>query len=162
MPAKQKPALATFAAGCFWGVEELFRQTKGVKETLVGYTGGITKKPTYKDVCTDQTGHAEAVQITFDPKEASYKDLLNIFFENHDPTTLNHQGPDTGTQYRSAIFYHSDEQKKLAEQAILGLEKSGKYKNKIVTQINPATDFYKAEEYHQKYLQKRGLNACHM
>ncbi len=159
---KGKTELATFAAGCFWQVEEVFRELKGVKSTLVGYTGGKLKKPAYMVVCTGLTGHAETLQIEFDPKEISYEKLLKVFWENHDPTTLNRQGPDVGTQYRSAIFYHSEEQKKLAEKAKEELEKSGKFKNKIVTQIVPAQDFWKAEDYHQKYLMKRGLKVCHI
>lgn len=153
---------ATFAAGCFWGVEAAFRAAAGVKSTEVGYTGGHVADPTYKQVCTGTTGHAEAVQVTFDPTVISYRDLLNLFWENHDPTTLNRQGPDWGTQYRSAIFTHSDEQ--LAE-AIASRDEqtqSGKFKRPIVTQIEPAGPFYTAEEYHQQYLEKRGLATCHI
>lgn len=152
---------ATFAAGCFWGVEELFRVTPGVLGTAVGYTGGDLPNPTYEAVCTDATGHAEAVQMEFDPEKVSYEKLLEIFFDNHNPTTMNRQGPDVGTQYRSAIFYHSDSQKTAAEKKIAELEVSGRWKSPIVTQIVPATTFYPAEEYHQKYLMKRGLNVCH-
>ena len=153
---------ATFAAGCFWGVEELFRKTKGVAETTVGYTGGQTKNPTYQQVCTDKTGHAEALQVEFDPKIISYDKLLDIFWQNHDPTTYHRQGPDVGSQYRSAIFYHTPKQKKLAENSRAKLEKSKKFKDKIVTEIVAATEFYPAEEYHQKYRQKKGLKTCHI
>lgn len=154
--------LATFAGGCFWQVEETFRTLKGVKSTLVGYTGGHTKDPTYKEVCSDTTGHAEALQIEFDPNEIAYEKLLDIFWSNHNPTTLNRQGPDVGSQYRSAIFYHSEKQKELAEKSKEALEKSGKWSKPIVTEIVPAGQFYEAEEYHQKYLFKRGLEACHI
>lgn len=151
---------ATFAAGCFWHVEEAFRQLKGVVSTTVGYTGGTTKNPTYEDVCTDKTGHAEAVEITFDPKKISYEELLTIFWDVHDPTTKNRQGPDIGTQYRSAIFYHTEEQKKQAEQSKKNIEESTKIRKKIVTEIQKATIFYPAEEYHQHHLLKHGLAAC--
>ncbi|MCH5583907.1 peptide-methionine (S)-S-oxide reductase MsrA [Shimazuella sp. AN120528] len=155
-------AKATFGAGCFWGVEELFRKIPGVKSTSVGYTGGTTENPTYEDVCTDKTGHAEVVDIDFDPSEVSFQDLLKIFFENHNPTTLNRQGPDKGTQYRSAIFYHSEEQKQQAEQMKKELDQSGKFSKPIVTEITAAKPYYPAEEYHQKYLQKRGKDSCHI
>jgi len=145
---------ATFAAGCFWHVEELFRKVKGVKTTTVGYIGGTLEKPTYEDVCTDKTGHAEAVQVEYDPSVVSYGDLLKIFWENHDPTSLNRQGPDIGTQYRSAIFYHNADQEKIAKILKEKLEKSGKYSKKIVTEIKAATTFYPAEEYHQQYFDK--------
>ncbi|HZS43176.1 MAG TPA: peptide-methionine (S)-S-oxide reductase MsrA [Candidatus Paceibacterota bacterium] len=151
---------ATFGAGCFWQVEEIFRNIKGVKETAAGYAGGQLQNPTYEQVCTDKTGHAEVVEILYDPKEVDYEELLKIFFENHNPTTLNRQGPDVGTQYRSAIFYHTPEQKEIAEKYKNELEKSGKFKDPIVTEIAPATTFYRAEEYHQKYLAKRGLKVC--
>jgi peptide-methionine (S)-S-oxide reductase len=157
---KNRLELATFGAGCFWGVEETFRTLKGVVKTEVGYTGGTVKNPNYEEVCTDKTGHAEAVQVTFDPKLISYKKLLEIFWNNHNPTTINRQGPDVGSQYRSAIFYHSEEQKKQAEESKKELENSGKWKSPIVTSIEPAKTFYKAEEYHQKYLMKRGLKTC--
>ncbi|MCC6546589.1 bifunctional methionine sulfoxide reductase B/A protein [Candidatus Sumerlaeota bacterium] len=154
---------ATFAAGCFWGVEETFRNIDGVKSTMVGYTGGKKENPTYKEVCTDTTGHAEAVEVEYDPAKVSYAQLLDVFWKNHNPTTLNRQGPDVGTQYRSAIFYHSPEQKQAAEESLKALEESGRYGNKkIVTQIVPATTFNKAEEYHQKYLAKNGLANCHL
>ncbi len=157
-----KTETATFAAGCFWGVEETFRQIKGVKATAVGYTGGHFDHPTYEDVCTDRTGHAEAVQVQYDPKEVSYEQLLKVFWENHDPTTLNRQGPDVGTQYRSAIFYHTPEQKAAAEAAKQALAASGKFRREIVTQIVPAATFWKAEDYHQQYLEKRGMSSCHL
>jgi len=153
---------ATFAAGCFWGVEATFRQIPGVTATRVGYTGGDFKNPTYKDVCTDGTGHAEAVEVDYDPAKVSYNDLLNLFWENHDPTQLNRQGPDYGTQYRSAIFYHSPEQEQAARASKQALEKSGQFSRPIVTQIVPAVTFYDAEDYHQQYLEKRGLVTCHI
>ena len=149
---------ATFGAGCFWHVEELLSKTKGVKSTKVGYTGGQLPNPTYEEVCTDRTGHAEAVEIEYDPDEISYEELLNVFWNNHNPTTLNRQGPDIGIQYRSAIFYHDDKQKEIAEKSKLNLDQSGKYQDPIVTQIVPAPVFYKAEEYHQKYFKKHGLS----
>jgi peptide-methionine (S)-S-oxide reductase len=155
-------ATATFAAGCFWGVEATFRQIKGVLSTRVGYTGGNFKNPTYQDVCTDRTGHAEAVEVTYDPAQVRYEKLLQVFWENHDPTQLNRQGPDWGSQYRSAIFYHSPEQKAAAEASKEALGKSGRYNRPIVTQIVPATTFYQAEDYHQQYLEKRGLATCHI
>ena len=154
--------LATFGAGCFWGVEVAFRNVKGVKDALVGYLGGTMANPTYKDVCTGRTGHAEVVQVEFDPAEVSYEKLLDVFWENHNPTTLNRQGPDVGTQYRSAIFYHSDEQKRIAEESKARMTASGKFSRPIVTEITPATTFYKAEDYHQRYLEKRGLASCHI
>ncbi len=155
-------AKATFAAGCFWGVEATFRQIPGVTSTRVGYTGGDFKNPTYKDVCTDRTGHAEVVEVDYDPAKVSYEDLLNVFWENHDPTQLNRQGPDFGTQYRSAIFYHSPEQEKAARASKANLETSASFSRPIVTQIVPATTFYEAEDYHQQYLEKRGLASCHI
>ena len=145
---------ATFAAGCFWHVEDLLEKTKGVKSTAVGYIGGQLINPTYDKVCTDKTGHAEAVEVEYDPNEISFKDLLNVFWSNHNPTTLNRQGPDVGIQYRSAIFYHDKEQKEIAERSKQALEESGKYDQSIVTEIVPAPTFYKAEEYHQKYFKK--------
>jgi peptide-methionine (S)-S-oxide reductase len=150
---------ATFGAGCFWGVEEMFRRTQGVLSAAVGYEGGKLNDPTYKEVCTDRTGHAEVVEMTFDPKQVSYDQLLDIFWENHDPTTLNRQGPDFGTQYRSVIFFHSPEQEKAAKVSKEKAQKS--FKSPIVTQIVPAETFWKAEEYHQQYLAKRGLGSCH-
>lgn len=151
---------ATFGAGCFWQVEEVFRNIKGVKETAVGYLGGNLDNPTYEQVCTDKTGHAEVVEMTYDSKEVSYEELLKIFFENHNPTTMNRQGPDVGSQYRSAIFYHTDAQKKAAEKYKSDLQQSDKFKDPIVTEITPTSTFYRAEEYHQKYLAKRGLSTC--
>ena len=149
---------ATFGAGCFWHVEDLLSKTKGVKSTKVGYTGGQLPNPTYEEVCTDRTGHAEAVEVEYDPDEISFQELLDVFWNNHNPTTLNRQGPDVGIQYRSAIFYHNDEQKEIAEKSKENLEKSGRYENPVVTEIAPAPTFYKAEEYHQKYFQKNGLS----
>ncbi len=151
---------ATFAAGCFWGVEAEFRQIPGVVSTSVGYTGGQTEDPTYKQVCTDRTGHAEAVEVVYDPSRVSYLQLLKVFWENHDPTTLNRQGPDVGSQYRSAVFYHTPEQQAAAEASKEELERSGRYRRPIVTQIVAAPDYYPAEDYHQQYLEKRGLATC--
>lgn len=151
---------AAFAAGCFWGVQADFDNVKGVISTEVGYEGGHTKNPTYKDVCTDRTGHAESVQVMYDPSVVSYNDLLKVFWEIHDPTTPNRQGPDVGSQYRSVIFYHSDEQQAAAIASEDALAKSGKYRNPIVTEIVPAQTFWRAEEYHQKYLKKHGQAAC--
>jgi peptide-methionine (S)-S-oxide reductase len=153
---------ATFGAGCFWGVEEAFRQVNGVTSTAVGYMGGTLVNPTYKDVCTDRTGHAEVVQVEYDPAQVSYDDLLNVFWENHNPTQLDRQGPDVGKQYRSAVFYHSEDQRRAAEASKERLERSGKFKRPIVTEIVPASDFWRAEEYHQQYLAKRGLSHCHL
>ena len=155
-------SLATFAAGCFWGVEELFRTIQGVYSTTVGYVGGEKVDPTYKEVCTGNTGHAEAVQIVYDAKQVNFITLLNIFWNNHDPTTLNRQGPDVGSQYRSAIFFHHEDQKKAAENSKKELDRSNKFKKRIVTQIIPITNFYRAEEHHQDYLYKRGLGSCHL
>ncbi|MDH4198381.1 MAG: bifunctional methionine sulfoxide reductase B/A protein, partial [Candidatus Aminicenantes bacterium] len=163
-PAKsEKPApasvprkeIATFAAGCFWGVEQEFRQHPGVLDTAVGYTGGQTPNPTYQQVCTDGTGHAESIQVTFDPDRAGYEKLVRFFFTVHDPTQVNRQGPDVGTQYRSVIFYHDDEQKEVARKVIAELEASHAYKRPIATQLVPASEFYKAEEYHQRYYEKK-------
>ena len=145
---------ATFAAGCFWGVESSFLKLKGVVNTAVGYSGGWSKNPTYQNVCTNETGHAESVLVEYDPSQVSYKDLLNVFWSIHDPTTLNRQGPDIGTQYRSVIFYHNQRQKTAALASKEKLEKGGVYPNPIVTEIVPASEFYRAEEYHQKYLEK--------
>lgn len=153
---------AMFGAGCFWGVEVKFRQIPGVIDAAVGYAGGRTENPTYEDVCTDETGHAEVVEVTFDPAKVSYDKLLDVFWNSHNPTTLNRQGPDVGTQYRSVIFYHSPEQKAAAEAAKERLQKAGKFGKSIVTQIEPAGKFYRAEEYHQRYLEKRGLATCHV
>jgi len=149
---------ATFASGCFWHVEDLFRKTKGVKSTKVGYTGGNLANPTYEEVCAEKTGHAEAVEIEYDPNEISYETLLNLFWNNHDPTSLNRQGPDIGVQYRSSIFFHDESQKQTAQKSKEILDSSGKLSKKIVTEIIPAPEFYKAEDYHQKYFQKHGLS----
>lgn len=157
-----KTALATFAAGCFWGVEETFRTTPGVRSTRVGYTGGTAPNPTYEMVCTDQTGHAEAVEVTYDPATVTYDTLLNIFFENHNPTEMNRQGPDVGSQYRSAIFFHDETQQKEAEAKVATLTAERRFKRPIATQIVPAEEFYPAEDYHQQYLLKRGLRSCHL
>ncbi len=151
---------ATFGAGCFWGVESTFRNIKGVTDAAVGYAGGKTENPTYEDVCSDETGHAEVVQVEFDPAIVSYEKLLDVFWSSHNPTTLNRQGPDVGTQYRSVIFYHSPEQRAIAESSKAALEKSGKFRSPVVTQIEPAPKFYRAEEYHQRYLEKRGRSHC--
>jgi peptide-methionine (S)-S-oxide reductase len=151
---------ATFGAGCFWGVEAAFREVKGVLSTAVGYMGGKLSSPSYQDVCTDETGHAEVVQVEFDPAQVSYDDLLSVFWENHDPTTLNRQGPDVGTQYRSAIFFHNAEQKAAAEASKEALARSGRYRRPVVTEIVPAPEFWRAEEYHQQYLEKRGQAHC--
>lgn len=153
---------ATFAAGCFWGVEELYRTLKGVYSTDVGYLGGTTINPTYKEVCNENTNHAEAVEVLYDPKQVSYEELIAIFWDNHNPTTLNRQGPDVGTQYRSAVFYHSEEQKKIALITKEALDKSAKFKDLVVTEITPAVTFYRAEEYHQEYLHKRGKGSCRL
>jgi peptide-methionine (S)-S-oxide reductase len=155
-------AKATFAAGCFWGVEDAFRQVKGVTSATVGYTGGTMKNPSYKDVCTGKTGHAEAVEVEFDPTKVSYRQLLAVLFQSHDPTQLNRQGPDYGTQYRSAIFFHNAEQEAQAREAVAALDKAGVFKHPIVTQIVPASEFFRAEEYHQKYFEKQGIRACHL
>ena len=158
--AHEKLSVATFAAGCFWGVEELYRKQVGVYSTSVGYIGGQTKEPTYKQVCSGTTGHAEAVQIHFNAEEVNFETLLNIFWDNHDPTSLNRQGPDEGSQYRSAIFYHSDEQRNIAEESKNNLKSNERFPRSIVTEIVPATVFYRAEEYHQNYLHKRGAGSC--
>lgn len=153
---------ATFGAGCFWGVELTFQQLPGVIETAVGYAGGKHDNPSYQEVCTDRTGHAEVVEISFDPAMISYGALLDAFFSLHDPTQLNRQGPDRGTQYRSVIFYHSPEQQQAALATIERLTKEHKFSKPIVTQVVPATTFWRAEEYHQKYLEKRGVTSCHI
>src|SRR5919106_1340526 len=153
---------ATFGAGCFWGVEVAFRQVPGVVDAIAGYLGGTFPNPTYEDVCTGRTGHAEVVEVTFDPGRVSYDDLLNVFWSSHDPTTLNRQGPDRGTQYRSAIFYHNEAQKAAATAARERWDRSGKFPRHLVTEITPASAFYRAEEYHQRYLEKQGLASCHI
>ncbi len=159
--SEKNTQVAMFAAGCFWGVEEAFRQINGVKSTMVGYTGGTFENPTYEDVCSDQTGHAEAVQILYDPKVVSYEQILEVFWSIHDPTTENRQGPDIGSQYRSMIAYHTPEQEELAKKSKEKLEGSGRFRKKIVTEIVPASIFYKAEEYHQKYYEKNGGGSCY-
>jgi peptide-methionine (S)-S-oxide reductase len=151
---------ATFAAGCFWGVEYAFRQIEGVEYTKVGYMGGSTKDPTYQQVCTDKTGHAEVVDLEFDPEKVSYEELLDVFWDLHDPTQYNRQGPDVGSQYRSAIFYYNEDQRNTAEESKKKLQTSGKYKRDIVTEIVPAQPFYTAEEYHQRYHEKHSMGSC--
>lgn len=153
---------ATFGAGCFWGVEEAFRNVKGVTSTAVGYSGGTFKNPTYHDVCTGQTGHAEVVQVEYDPAQVSYEELLAVFWANHDPTTMNRQGPDVGSQYRSAVFYHTPQQEAAARASKDKLNSSGVYKRPIVTEITPASEFWMAEDYHQQYVAKRGGGSCHI
>jgi len=152
---------AIFAAGCFWGVEESFRRLPGVVDAAVGYTGGRTDAPTYQEVCTDRTGHAEAVLVEYDPEKIAYEKLLEVFWANHDPTTKDRQGPDIGSQYRSAIYFFTPEQEKAAQASKRALDGSGKFRRPIVTEITPASTFYRAEEYHQRYLEKRGLSHCH-
>lgn len=153
---------ATFGAGCFWGVEVAFRQLEGVTATQVGYLGGSLQNPTYKDVCSGRTGHAEVVEVTYDPAQTSYEDLLKVFWENHDPTQLNRQGPDIGDQYRTAIFFHTPEQETAARASLAQLDASGRFKRPIATEITSASEFYRAEEYHQQYLEKRGMAHCHI
>lgn len=153
--------IATFAAGCFWGIEVEFGKIPGVLETAVGYSNGHTENPTYKEVCTDETGHAEVVQVTYDPTKVSYEQLLDAFWKMHDPTQMNRQGPDFGTQYRTAVFFRTPEQEAIAKKSRAALEASGKFKRPVVTEISPAGTFYPAEDYHQKYLQKRGAASCH-
>ena len=155
-------AKATFAAGCFWGVEDAFRQVPGVTSTAVGYIGGTARNPSYKEVCTGRTGHAEAVEIDFDPTKVSYLELLATFWKSHDPTTVNRQGPDLGTQYRSAIFFHDATQEKDARDSKAVLTEKGAFKRPMVTEIVPATEFYKAEDYHQQYFEKQGIRSCHI
>lgn len=150
---------ATFGAGCFWGVEATFRRLAGVRSTAVGYAGGEVANPTYKQVCTDTTGHAEVVEVTFDPEVISYRDLLEVFWDNHNPMTLNYQGPDHGTQYRSAVFFHSPEQQAEAQASKAAAQ--ARFPRPIVTEITPASTFWPAEDYHQQYLEKRGLASCH-
>jgi len=154
---------ATFAAGCFWGVEARFREQDGVVDAEVGYTGGQTDNPTYREVCSDTTGHAEAVHLTFDSDRVAFEDLLDVFFNLHDPTTLNRQGPDVGSQYRSAIFYHDDDQKAAAQKYIAQLNEERRFASPVVTQLAPATTFYRAEEYHQRYFDKTGRHgSCYL
>ena len=156
------PEVATFGAGCFWGVEAAFRRTPGVIDAAVGYSGGDLEKPTYKDVCTDETGHAEVVQVTFDPQKLNYSQLLDVFWKIHDPTQVNRQGPDFGKQYRTVIFFHSREQEEIARKSKQALESSGKFRHPIATEISPVKTFWRAEEYHQRYLEKRGAESCHI
>ncbi len=151
---------ATFGAGCFWGVEAAFRQVPGVTATAVGYAGGRTENPTYRDVCSHRTGHAEVVEVDYDPARVSYDELLEVFWANHDPTTRNRQGPDVGDQYRSVVFYHDEEQRAAAVASKEALDRSGRYRNPIVTEIAPAPTFWRAEEYHQQYLEKMGQSSC--
>jgi len=153
---------ATFAAGCFWGVEATFMKVRGVVQTEVGYMGGHTESPTYRDVCTDRTGHAEVVQVTYDESIVGFEQLLDVFWMSHDPTQKNRQGPDVGTQYRTAIFYHDDEQRSTAELSRKTMDASGRFKRPIATLVEKAGPFWRAEEYHQKYLQKKGLDTCHI
>lgn len=153
-------AIATFAAGCFWGVEAGFREIEGVSSTRVGYVGGSYDHPTYKDVCSGSTGHAESVEVTYDPEKVSYDQLLNAFWEMHNPTTLNRQGPDVGTQYRSVIFFHNADQEAAARASKENLQRSGKHSRDIVTEITPASQFWEAEDYHQQYFEKKGVSHC--
>jgi len=155
-------AKATFGAGCFWGVEARFAQVPGVTSTAVGYEGGNLDNPSYRDVCTDATGHAEVVEVDYDPGKVSFEQLLDLFFELHDPTQLNRQGPDWGTQYRSVVFYHSPEQEAAAKATIARLTDEKRFRKPIVTQVVPAQTFWRAEDYHQKYLEKRGAVSCHI
>lgn len=152
--------IATFGAGCFWGVEAAFRRVPGVLDAVSGYSGGQTQNPTYRDVCSDTTGHAEVVQVTFDPDKVSYQQLLDVFWKMHDPTQVNRQGPDFGTQYRTAIFFHSPEQEAIAKKSKQTLDASGRFRRPISTEITPAGPFWPAEEYHQRYLEKRGATSC--
>ena len=153
---------ATFGAGCFWGVEVTYRNTPGVIDAVVGYCGGTTDRPTYEEVCSDETGHAEVVQVTFDSERVSYEQLVDVFFASHDPTTKDRQGPDVGRQYRSVIFFHDEAQRTIAESARARWDASGRFRRPIVTEIAPAAQFWRAEEYHQRYLEKRGLASCHV
>ena len=153
---------ATFGAGCFWEVEAAFREIDGVSDVAVGYEGGTTHNPTYRDVCTDKTGHVEVVEVDFDPAKVSYDRLVDTFFQMHDPTQVNRQGPDVGTQYRSVIFFHSPEQEQQARASKSKWDASRKFRKPIATAIEPARTFYRAEEYHQQYLAKRGLQHCHI
>ncbi len=155
--------IATFGAGCFWGVEDIFRQIDGVTDTRVGYMGGKTERPTYENVCHDDTGHAEVVEVTYDPEKVSYEKLLDIFWKNHNPTTLNQQGPDVGTQYRSVVFFSDNEQQITAEKVKAEVAESGKFNDPVVTEIVPAGTFWRAEDYHQQYFAKKGIRAtCHL
>ena len=153
---------ASFAAGCFWGVEARFREVGGVLDAISGYTGGHVKNPTYQQICSGGTGHSEAVQVTFDDQQVSYRQLLDLFFDMHNPTTLNRQGPDFGSQYRSAIYWYNEDQRDATEQKISELDKSGKWPNPVVTEVAPAETFWRAEEYHQRYFEKNGASHCHI
>ncbi|MFB3108418.1 MAG: peptide-methionine (S)-S-oxide reductase MsrA [Candidatus Binatia bacterium] len=153
---------AMFGAGCFWGVEAAFRKVKGVTSTAVGYSGGSFPNPTYEDVCTGRTGHDEVIMVEFDPSQVNYENLLGVFWDCHDPTTLNRQGPDIGSQYRSAVFFFNSEQENLAKVSKEALQKSGRYGRDIVTEVTPASEFYVAEDYHQQYLEKRGSASCRL
>jgi peptide-methionine (S)-S-oxide reductase len=153
---------ATFGAGCFWGVESFFREVPGVADAVCGYAGGKIDNPTYRQVCAGNTDHAEVVQVTYDPAKVGFERLLDVFFINHDPTTLNRQGPDAGTQYRSVVFAHSPEQEKAARAKLEALTRAGKFRRPIVTAVEPFRDFYRAEEYHQRYFEKNGLPSCHV
>ncbi|MFZ5834769.1 MAG: peptide-methionine (S)-S-oxide reductase MsrA [Pseudomonadota bacterium] len=157
-----KRAEATFGAGCFWGVEATFRKVPGVYATAVGYEGGVFDNPTYEDVCSGRTQHAEVVKVVYDPRRVSFEQLLEIFWDSHDPTTLNRQGPDVGTQYRSAVFYHDEAQRDAARAMLKKLDASGRFRRPIVTEITPASTFWMAEDYHQQYLEKRGASSCHI
>ena len=159
--AEDKLMKATFGAGCFWGVEDAFRKLEGVIETTVGYAGGDFDNPSYQDVCSGVTGHAEVVEVIYNPEIVSYTDLLNLFWTIHNPTTLNRQGPDIGAQYRSVIFYHNPEQEKLALESKEKMDSSGRYSSRIVTEIKPVPTFWRAEEYHQQYIEKTGRKSCH-
>jgi|SRR6516162_99413 peptide-methionine (S)-S-oxide reductase len=154
--------IATFGAGCFWGVEANFRRVPGVLDVVSGYSGGHMQNPTYRDVCTDTTGHAEVVQVTYDPSKVTYEQLLDTFWKIHDPTQVNRQGPDFGKQYRTAIFFHTPEQETAAKKSKQALEATGKFRHPIATEITPAGQFWPAEEYHQRYLEKRGATDCHI
>jgi len=158
----EQQEIATLAGGCFWCLDSVFRDLKGVQKVESGYAGGHTKNPSYRDVCSGTTGHAEVVQVTFDPSAITFRDLLGVFFTIHDPTTLNRQGPDVGTQYRSAIFFHDADQEKVARDSKAVLEAKHAHNRPIVTQILPATDFYRAEDYHQQYFEKQGIRSCHI
>jgi len=160
MTTETRTETATFGAGCFWGVEAAFRMVDGVTATTVGYAGGTKDEPTYKDVCSGRTGHAEVVQVDFDPERVSYEELLGVFWANHDPTQLNRQGPDVGDQYRSVIFTHGEDQEQAAQASLDAEERSGRHHRPVVTQVVPAETFWEAEDYHQQYLEKRGLAQC--
>jgi peptide-methionine (S)-S-oxide reductase len=153
---------AVFGAGCFWGVESFFREVPGVEDAVCGYAGGSVPNPTYKQVCNGNTGHAEVVEVTYEPAKVSYDRLLDVFFANHDPTTMNRQGPDVGSQYRSAVFAKTPEQEQIAKRKIEQLTQAGRFKRSIVTSVEPFRNFYRAEEYHQRYFEKHGMPSCHV